>query len=100
MTKEKLIEKYSKLVERGKNRITEGVRGDFVDSLQSQLEIDEIILEALEKQIPKNPILDIEATHKTYTIEAGRALRCSICNFELFGFEIYCPYCGQKLTEA
>jgi len=47
-----------------------------------------------------SPYLDKNATHKTYTVKAGHALRCSVCQFELFGFEIFCPYCGQKLTEV
>ena len=50
------------------------------------------------KNIP--PYRDKNATHKTYTVQAREALRCSVCHFELFGFERFCPYCGQQLTEV
>ena len=97
MTTQEAIERFECENEKFRQRCIDPASHAFysVDICRNNMAI-----EALKKQIPKNPYVNKNATHKTYTVEAGQALRCSVCQFGLFGLEVYCPYCGQKLTEA
>ena len=49
-------------------------------------------IEALEKQIPKKPIIDVCCLFTSYT--------CTVCRHEVEVSDYYCRCCGQKIRET
>ena len=62
----------------------------IVDAIQEDYDVIDMAIEALEKQIPKEPI----------KLKAGAYTRCPVCknNVEnLMEQHGYCPSCGQNI---
>lgn len=78
--------KVREAIERVKN-FPEWNRDDLWLRMEDMEELTETILEALEKQLPKNPVLK----RKAY----GGIMVCPICEVSDYGK--YCRVCGQKL---
>ena len=62
-------------------------RDDLWIGMEDMEELTETILEALEKQLPKKPVLK----RKAY----GGIMVCPICEVSDYGK--YCRHCGQKI---
>lgn len=62
-------------------------RDDLWLGMEDMEELTETILEALEKQLPKKPVLK----RKAY----GGIMVCPICEVSDYGK--YCRHCGQKI---
>lgn len=62
-------------------------RDDLWLGMEDMEELTETILEALEKQLPKKPVLK----QKAY----GGIMVCPICEVSDYGK--YCRHCGQKI---
>lgn len=79
-------EKVREAIERVKN-FPEWNRDDLWLGMEDMEELTETILEALEKQLPKKPVLK----RKAY----GGIMVCPICEVSDYGK--YCRHCGQKI---
>ena len=79
-------EKVREAIERVKN-FPGWNRDDLWLGMEDMEELTETILEALEKQLPKKPVLK----RKAY----GGIMVCPICEVSDYGK--YCRVCGQKL---
>lgn len=60
---------------------------------QANAECESVILDALEKQIPKKPIIHGVRDRDINTI----SYTCPICNKHIWITEDYCKRCGQAL---
>lgn len=78
--------KVKEAIERVKN-FPEWNRDDLWLGMEDMEELTETILEALEKQLPKKPVLK----RKAY----GGIMVCPICEVSDYGK--YCRHCGQKI---
>lgn len=78
--------KVREAIERVKN-FPEWNRDDLWLGMEDMEELTETILEALEKQLPKKPVLK----RKAY----GGIMVCPICEVSDYGK--YCRHCGQKI---
>ena len=78
--------KVKEAIERVKN-FPEWNRDDLWLGMEDMEELTETILEVLEKQLPKKPVLK----RKAY----GGIMVCPICEVSDYGK--YCRHCGQKI---
>ena len=87
---ESMADSYSNLLKEAKSMGCNEIRALYNIPLKNM----ELIINALEKQIPKKP-KKIEAEVFRYT----DAYRCPLCcgNFYGTGIADYCYHCGQKL---
>lgn len=81
------IAKEKETIKTLEDAVVSGKTGDLRRWAKDTIENSTIIIEALEKQLPKKPVLK----RKAY----GGIMVCPICEASDSGK--YCRYCGQKL---
>lgn len=102
MTREEAKAKFKEIIETEIDRMANHYDVDVVysnvDKIEELLELNKIVCEALEKQIPKYPDVEFCRKHNDYEFEICRyrAYRCPSCGTRVH-IQSYCMHCGQAI---